>query len=132
MVLDESIDSLQALLRAQQSRLMDGITIKIARVGGVTRARQMRDLAVDCGLGVTIEDTGGAQIDTAAMAHLSLGVPESHRTHTCDFHHWVTVANARVALCCEGGRMDAPRSPGLGVEVDPAHFGLALFDLKKA
>lgn len=132
LVLDESIDSLQALLRAQQARLMDGITIKIARVGGVTRARQIRDVAVDCGLGVTIEDTGGAQIDTAAMAHLSLGVPESHRTHTCDFHHWVTVANARFSLRCDGGRMDAPRKPGLGVEVDPADFGTPLFDLKKA
>lgn len=130
MVLDESIDSLQALLRAQQARLMDGITIKIARVGGITRARQLRDLAVDCGLAVTIEDTGGAQIDTAAMAHLSLGVPISHRTHTCDFHHWVTVANARCALRCEAGAMDAPRTPGLGVEVDPAQFGAPLWHLE--
>lgn len=129
LVLDESIDSLPAFLRAQQARLMDGITIKIARVGGVTRTRQLRDLAVECGLGVTIEDTGGAQIDTAAMAHLSLGVPESHRTHTCDFHHWVTVANAQVPLHCAGGQMDAPRLPGLGVTVDPAAFGAPLFDL---
>jgi L-alanine-DL-glutamate epimerase-like enolase superfamily enzyme len=131
LVLDESIDSLPAFLRAQQARLMDGVTIKIARVGGVTRTRQLRDLAVECGLGVTIEDTGGAQIDTAAMAHLSLGVPESHRTHTCDFHHWVTVANAQVPMRCAGGRMDAPRLPGLGVTVDPAAFGAPLFDLQE-
>jgi cis-L-3-hydroxyproline dehydratase len=131
LVLDESIDSLQALLRAQRERLVDGITIKIARVGGVTKARLIRDVAVDCGLGVTIEDTGGAQIDTAAMAHLSLGVPTTHRTHTCDFHHWVTVANARCDLPCEGGRMGAPLSPGLGVTVDPATFGKPWLELKE-
>lgn len=130
MVLDESIDSLQALLRAQRERLVDGVTIKIARVGGITRARLMRDVAVDCGLGVTIEDTGGAQIDTAAMAHLSLGVPLTHRTHSCDFHHWVTVANARFDLRCEGGSMDAPRAPGLGVEVDAAAFGTPFLNLQ--
>ena len=123
LVLDESIDSLQALLRAHHAGLVDGITIKIARVGGVTKARLIRDVAVDCGLSVTIEDTGGAQIDTAAIAHLSLGVPESHRTHTVDFHHWVSVANARFDLVCAHGHMNAPSGPGLGVQVDPSAFG---------
>ena len=132
LVLDESIDSLQALLRAQRERLVDGITIKIARVGGITKARLIRDVAVDCGLGVTIEDTGGAQIDTAAMAHLSLGVPETHRTHSCDFHHWVTVANARFELRCADGAMDAPRAPGLGVQVDAEAFGTPFLDLRSA
>ena len=129
LVLDESIDSLQSLLRAQQCRLVDGITIKIARVGGVTKARLMRDVAVDCGLSVTIEDTGGAQIDTAAMAHLSFGVPESHRTHTVDFHHWVTVANAVVDLDCRDGAMTAPTGKGLGVEVDAALFGAPILSV---
>ena len=94
-----------------------------AFVGGVTKARLIRDVAVDCGLSVTIEDTGGAQIDTAAIAHLPLGVPESHRTHTVDFHHWVSVANARFDLVCAHGHMNAPSGPGLGVQVDPSAFG---------
>ena len=127
LVLDESIDSLQALLRARQAGLVDGITIKIARVGGVTKARLIRDVAVDCGLAVTIEDTGGAQIDTAAIAHLSLGVPQSHRTHTVDFHHWVTVSNAQVDIACRDGQMNAPRTAGLGVVVEDAGFGPPLF-----
>lgn len=130
LVLDESIDSLQALLRAQQDRLVDGITIKIARVGGVTKARLIRDVAVDCGLSVTVEDTGGAQIDTAAMAHLSLGVPESHRTHTCDFHHWVTVANAEGDLVCHEGSMNAPSGKGLGLAVNPDQFGEPILSVR--
>jgi L-alanine-DL-glutamate epimerase-like enolase superfamily enzyme len=126
-VLDESIDSLAALLRAHSAGLVDGITIKIARVGGLTPARLIRDVAVELGLEVTVEDTGGAQIDTAAIAHLALSTPEPQRTHTVDFHHWVTVANGVADLPCVGGRMGAPTTPGLGVEVDVDALGPPLF-----
>ena len=123
MVLDESIDSLAALHRAHQAGLVDGITIKIAKVGGITKARLIRDVAVDLGLQVTVEDTGGAQIATAAMAHMSLSTPESVRAHTVDFHNWVTVDNAVADLACIDGAMVAPTTPGLGVAVDPDRFG---------
>jgi L-alanine-DL-glutamate epimerase-like enolase superfamily enzyme len=126
-VLDESIDSLASLLRAHGDGLIDGITIKIARVGGITRARLLRDVAVDLGLQVTIEDTGGAQIDTAAIAHLSLSTPPSSRTHTVDFHNWVTVANGTGDLLCEGGTMSAPTGPGLGIDVHQHALGEPVF-----
>lgn len=123
LVLDETIDSMAVLARAHADHLVDGITIKIARVGGITPARLLRDVAVELGLRVTVEDTGGAQIDTAAIAHLALGTPEGHRTHTVDFHHWVTAANGAADLPCEGGAMGCPTTPGLGVAVDPVVLG---------
>ena len=49
-VLDESIDSLASLLRAHRAGLVDGVTLKIARLGGVTRTRLVRDVAVELGL----------------------------------------------------------------------------------
>jgi L-alanine-DL-glutamate epimerase-like enolase superfamily enzyme len=118
MVLDESIADVDALLRAHRDGIVDGITIKIARVGGITRAVALRDLAVDLGLRVTVEDTGGAEIDTAAIVHLALGVPPDLATHTVDFHHWVTVSNARTDIVCADGAMSAPTGVGLGVDVD--------------
>ena len=126
-VLDESIDSLPALLRAHGDGLVDGITVKIARVGGITKARRIRDVAAELGLQVTIEDTGGAQIDTAAIAHMSLSTPLAAMTHTVDFHNWVTVANGVADLDCSGGRMRAPSGHGLGVAVDDSQFGEPLF-----
>jgi L-alanine-DL-glutamate epimerase-like enolase superfamily enzyme len=129
-VLDESIDSLDALLRAHAAGLVDGITIKIARVGGVTPARLLRDVAVELGLEVTVEDTGGAQIDTAAIAHLAIGTPAGHRTHTVDFHHWVTVANGSFDLECRGGAMTLPSGPGLGVTVDESALGEPVLDVR--
>jgi L-alanine-DL-glutamate epimerase-like enolase superfamily enzyme len=103
------------------------VTLKIARLGGVTRTRLVRDVAVELGLQVTVEDTGGAQVDTAAIAHLSLSTPASARTHTVDFHNWVTVANGTADLVCHDGRMTAPTGPGLGITVDPGLLGEPLF-----
>ncbi len=65
----------------------------------------------------------GTQIDTAAIAHPSLGVPESHRARTVDFYDGVTVSNAGFDLVCTEDRMNAPFWPGLGVQVDAAAFG---------
>jgi L-alanine-DL-glutamate epimerase-like enolase superfamily enzyme len=132
MVLDESIDSLPALLRAHHDGVADGVTIKIARVGGVGRAARLRDVCVDLRIPVTVEDTGGAEIDTAAMAHLSLSTPQELRLHTVDFHNWVTVSHAEGMPACRDGRMFAPTGPGLGLEVDAAQFGAPFIDVKAA
>ena len=123
LVLDEPIVSLRALLAARRDAGADGVTIKIARVGGVTRAAALRDVAVELGLTVTVEDTGGATIDTAAMLHLSHSTPESHRAHTVDFTEWVTVANADGLPERADGRRAAPAGPGLGVTVRAESLG---------
>jgi cis-L-3-hydroxyproline dehydratase len=117
LVLDECIDSLAALLAAHREGVADGVTIKIARVGGVGPAALLRDVAVELGLPVTVEDTGGSDVDTAAMAHLSLSTPEELRIHSVDFNAWVTVGNADGMPPAEDGRLRAPTGPGLGVDV---------------
>ncbi|MCR5858551.1 mandelate racemase/muconate lactonizing enzyme family protein [Mesorhizobium sp. J428] len=128
LVLDETIDGADVLLRAIADGLVDGITIKLARVGGVTKAKLLRDIAIARNLRITIEDTGGAQIDTAAYAGLLLSTPEGLRQHTVDFHNWVTVSNARADFRIANGHMTPPGGPGLGVEVDTTVFGRPLFE----
>lgn len=127
LVLDETIDGADVLIRAISDGLVDGITIKLARVGGLTRAKLLRDIAISKNLKVTIEDTGGAQIDTAAYSGLLLSTPEHLRQHTVDFHNWVMVANARGEFAISGGVMALPGGPGLGLDVDPDMFGDPLF-----
>jgi len=127
LILDESIDSLRALLRAQEDRVVDGITIKIARVGGVTAARQIRDVAVELGLPVTVEDTGGAEIDTAAMIHLSLSTPAEYRLHTVDFHNWVTTPNGTGIPAARDGTISIGTAPGLGIEVLTEALGKPIY-----
>ena len=54
---------------------------KISKVGGLTRARQIRDLCVSLGIALTIEDTWGGDITTAAIAHLAHSTPTGVSVH---------------------------------------------------
>ena len=45
------------LTRIVSDKAADVINIKISKVGGLTRARAIRDLAVSCGIAMNIEDT---------------------------------------------------------------------------
>jgi L-alanine-DL-glutamate epimerase-like enolase superfamily enzyme len=131
MVLDESVQSLEDLLEIHRKGVADGITLKISRLGGVSRTRQLRDLAVDLGLMVTVEDTGGAEIDTAAMAHLSLSTPVEKRLHAIAFHEWVTARTAHNAPPVFGGsRMGIPEGNGLGIDVDPERIGNPFLNIR--
>jgi L-alanine-DL-glutamate epimerase-like enolase superfamily enzyme len=130
MVLDESIERVADVIDAAHAGI-DGVTIKIARVGGITAARLVRDTAVALGLSVTVEDTGGADIDTAAMAHLSISTPAARRVHTVDFHHWVTVSNGSGLPSTEGGVLRPPTGAGLGIDVDVASLGPAVCETSK-
>ena len=107
------------------------IAIEISRMGGVQRARRLRDRAVDMDLGVTIEDSGGADIDTAATAHLMLSTPESLQLHTVDFMNRVTtVSSARGMQTTVDGAIGAPQTPGVGLELEVQILGEPLLDLR--
>ncbi|BAV51592.1 muconate lactonizing enzyme [Mesorhizobium loti] len=129
MVLDESVISLEAMLEIHRLGAADGLTLKISRLGGVTKTRQIRDVAVDLGFMITVEDTGGAEIDTAAMAHLSLSTPQARRLHAIAFHEWVTVRTAFNAPPVTGSHMGIPDGPGLGIDVDPSLLGKPFFEI---
>ena len=129
MVLDESVSSLEDMLEIHHKSVADGLTLKISRLGGVTKTRLVRDVAVDLGFMVTVEDTGGAEIDTAAMAHLSLSTPEERRLHAIAFHEWVTVRTASNAPPVNGSRMGVPDGPGLGIDVRHGLIGTPFFEI---
>ena len=113
-VLDEVIDDIGAVLQAYQDRAMDVINLKISKVGGLTKARQIRDLCVSLGIAMTIEDTWGGDIVTAAIAHLAHSTPPGLLFSSTDFNSYVTVSIAEGAPQRSGGRLAAPLSPGLG------------------
>jgi L-alanine-DL-glutamate epimerase-like enolase superfamily enzyme len=123
LILDESIGGVEELLQAHALGMVDGVTIKLARVGGLTKGRRLRDIAVALGLRVTIEDTGGSDIDTAATTHLMLSTPEAVRFHTVDFMNWVTVRNADGMPATAEGFISAPTAPGLGLSVRTETLG---------
>src|SRR5262249_20305551 len=115
-VLDESIDSVGTLLRAHADRAMDVVNIKISKLGGLTPARHVRDLCVARGVSMTIEDSWGGDIVTAAIAHLAHSTPEPYRFSATDFNSYGTKRIADGAPLRESGAMAASDAPGLGIE----------------
>ena len=115
-VLDEVIDDVHMVLRGYNDKAMDVINLKISKVGGLTKARQIRDLCVSLGIAMTIEDTWGGDIITAAIAHLAHSTPPSLLFSATDFNSYVTVSIAEGAPQRRNGRLAASTTPGLGIE----------------
>jgi len=115
-VLDESIDDLAVLLRGHADAAMDVVNIKISKFGGLTKARQARDLCVSLGIAMTIEDSWGGDITTAAIAHLAHSTPPEFLFTATDFNSYVTVSIADGAPQRNNGRLAASTRPGLGIE----------------
>jgi L-alanine-DL-glutamate epimerase-like enolase superfamily enzyme len=106
---------MDALLRGRADQAMDVVNIKISKFGGLTRARQARDLCVSLGLAMTLEDSWGGDITTAVIAHLAHSTPPEFLFSTTDFNSYVTVSTAEGAPQRVDGRMAASVAPGLGI-----------------
>ncbi|MEO8346937.1 MAG: cis-3-hydroxy-L-proline dehydratase, partial [Betaproteobacteria bacterium] len=114
-ILDEVIFDPGVLVRAISEDAMDLINLKISKVGGLTKARLMRDLCVASGIPMTIEDTWGGDIVTATIAHLARSTPEEFCFSATDFNSYGTVTIADGAPVRVDGFMTASDEPGLGV-----------------
>jgi L-alanine-DL-glutamate epimerase-like enolase superfamily enzyme len=128
-VLDEVIDGVPMLLRAAADGAADIVNIKIAKFGGLTRARQARDLCVSLGIAMTLEDTWGGDIVTAAIAHLAHSTPTEFLFSSTDFNSYVSVSIADDAPRRREGRLAAPTAPGLGVTPRPEVLGAPVLDI---
>ena len=128
-VLDEVIDGLDMVVRGAADHAMDVINLKISKVGGLTKARQVRDLCVSLGIAMTIEDTWGGDITTAAIAHLAHSTPEPLLFSATYFNSYVTVSFADGAPRRRKGRLAASRAPGLGVRPRMKVVGKPVFSV---
>ena len=115
-VLDEVIDGMPEILKASHDLAMDVVNIKISKFGGLTRAKQARDLCVSLGVAMTLEDTWGGDIVTAAISHLAHSTPTDFLFTATDFNSYVTQPLADGAPQRVKGRMASSMSPGLGIE----------------
>jgi L-alanine-DL-glutamate epimerase-like enolase superfamily enzyme len=130
MVLDEVIKGIDSLMNAYNQRAMDVVNLKISRLGGLTRTKQMRDLCKSLGIAMTIEDSWGGDITTAAIAHLVGSTqPEFYFTST-DFNSYNDVHLAEDAPRRKEGKLEVPSGPGLGIHVDEKKLGKPVLTLK--
>jgi L-alanine-DL-glutamate epimerase-like enolase superfamily enzyme len=128
-VLDEVIGGVDALTRGIADGAMDVINLKVSKVGGLTKARLMRDLCIEAGIPMTIEDTWGGDIVTATIAHLAQSTPADFTFSATDFNSYGTKDIATGAPRRANGRMKASDAPGLGIEPIMAALGAPVLEV---
>jgi L-alanine-DL-glutamate epimerase-like enolase superfamily enzyme len=127
MILDEVITDVQTLLRAYQAGGLEAFNLKLSKVGGLTPAKQLRDLAEALGLRVTIEDTWGGDLTTAAVSHLAASTRSEVLFTVSFFNDWVADHIAGYQPRSRDGSGASPEGPGLGIEPELALLGDPLF-----
>ena len=80
------------------------------------------------GIAMTLEDSWGGDIATAAIAHLAHSTPPEFLFTTTDFNSYVTRLDRRRAAR-KNGRLAALDSPGLGVDAEAREFGKPAVDV---
>ena len=128
-VLDEVIDGIDMLMRGHADGAMDVVNLKISKLGGLTKTKQLRDLCVSLGIGMTLEDSWGGDIVTAAIAHLAHSTPTEFLFSSTDFNSYVTRSIADGAPQRRNGRLAAPLAPGLGIVPKLTEFGPPAVDV---
>jgi len=130
MVLDEVITGIVPLMRAYAQRAMDVINLKISRVGGLTKAKQVRDLCETLGIVMNIEDSWGGDITTTTIAHLVGSTRPEFLFTSTDFNSYNDLRVAEDAPWRKEGRLPVPSAPGLGIHVDEKKLGKPVLTLK--
>lgn len=128
-IIDELADDIHMLMKIHKDNAADAVNIKICKLGGLTKATQARDLCVNIGLAMNLEDSWGGDITTATIAHFAQSTPEAFRFLCTDFNSYNKVRNASGAPERENGFMKASEKPGLGVTPLYETLGQPVFEV---
>ena len=118
MKLDECITGLAAAQRVVADRGAEICCLKLSNLGGLSKARRVRDFLVENSITVVSEDTWGGEITTAAVAHFAASTPEEYLQNTTDLMNYNTRSTGIGGPHVEAGRLYATDTPGLGVVPD--------------
>jgi L-alanine-DL-glutamate epimerase-like enolase superfamily enzyme len=129
-VLDEVVDGIDMLVRGHADAAMDVVNLKISKLGGLTKTKQARDLCVSLGIAMTLEDSWGGDIVTAAIAHLAASTPAEFQFSSTDFNSYGPRVIADGAPRRVNGRMSAGPAPGLGMVPRLTEFGLPAVEVR--
>ena len=121
---DESLVTLQDAARIARDGLAEIFGIKLNRVGGLTKAARMRDVALAHGIDMFVMATGGSVLADTEALHLAATIPDinCHAVWACQDMLTVDIADGRGPRN-KDGHLHLPEEPGLGVEPDEDQLG---------
>ncbi|MDJ0639519.1 MAG: mandelate racemase/muconate lactonizing enzyme family protein [Paracoccaceae bacterium] len=121
---DESLVTLQDAARIARESLAEVFGIKLNRVGGLTKAARMRDIALAHGIDMFVMATGGSVLADAEALHLAATIPDAHcrAVWACQDMLTIEIAGGRGPRN-QNGYLHLPEAPGLGVHPDEDALG---------
>jgi L-alanine-DL-glutamate epimerase-like enolase superfamily enzyme len=123
MVYDEIVHDVPTVLRAVREGGAGAFNLKVSKVGGLSRAKLLRDLAQELGVQVTIEDTWGGDVVSATSAALAASTRPEALLTVSFMNDWCNEHVAGYQPRSVRGVGSAPTGPGLGIEVDESLLG---------
>ncbi|MEM7318088.1 MAG: mandelate racemase/muconate lactonizing enzyme family protein [Pseudomonadota bacterium] len=130
MKLDECVTGLPVAQAIVTDRAAELVCLKISNLGGLSKARRVRDFLVENRIPVVAEDTWGGEIATAALSHFAATTPSEFLHNTTDLMNYNTRSTGIGGAEARDGRLYAPDQPGLGVSPDFDSLGTAVLDLR--
>jgi L-alanine-DL-glutamate epimerase-like enolase superfamily enzyme len=137
IMMDEGAIRLGDILDALSLGTVDALNLKPTRVGGITKAARIRDLAQATGLKVLLDEPQGADLATATLAQLGATIDPGQFLGTgCFTGSHMPFSYQKAGRTRPGPRFDEgvirwDDSPGLGVEVDQNVLGSPVFQLTR-
>ena len=121
---DESLVSLQDAARIARDGIAEVFGIKLNRVGGLTKAARMRDIALAHGIDLFVMATGGSVLADTEALHLAATIPDPHLlgVWACQDMIEVEIAGGRGPRA-DRGHLTLSQQPGLGVHPDEKNLG---------
>lgn len=137
IIIDEGARDAADVLGALALDCIDAINLKPTRVGGLTKAARIRDLAQAAGLMILVDEPQGADLATAGLAQLAATINPENFLGTGYFmgaHMPVSYQGAgpRTGPRFDGGMVSWADAPGLGVDIDEDVLGPPVFQLSRA
>ena len=118
MKLDECVTGTDLAQRIVADRGAEICCLKISNLGGLSKARRVRDYLIENRIPVVSEDTWGGEITTSAVAHFAASTPEEYLINSTDLMNYNTRSTGIGGPTTKDGKLFATDTPGLGVEPD--------------
>lgn len=126
MKLDECVTGIEAAQQIVADHGAEICCLKISNLGGISKARRVRDYLVDNRIPVVSEDTWGGEITTSVVAHFAASTPPDYLQNTTDLMNYNTRSTGVGGAYAKDGKLYAPDAAGLGVTPDFDSLGAAV------
>ncbi len=114
---DEGIETATDALRHIEAGAMDAVSIKLWKMGGLYRSRDIASVCRAANVSVHVGSTAGSQLLEAIQLHFCASIPDLFGG--AEIGEFESLSDDPASgLIVEDGSLRVPRSPGLGIVID--------------